>query len=311
MPSVANKFDRFKSAFNNAKYLKSENVRVVVLNDLSSLWLAPIFRGYGLKVISLLHLYLQKRNSEGLGHALIEYHLLRASSYFAHKVFSVNKDNKKTFPVTIDFIGNFISPWFFEKGARQDKLYDIGLISRLSVEKNIPLFVEMVANLSSFSGRPIRALILGKGPDEAKIRSKIQELDIQDQVDLLPWVERQELPEVYDQLKCFAITSHHEGFATTLLEAHARGVPAVVTNTAGFCVEFIAGDKEQTGIIFDASEVNSNTFLQRVLDVIDRTEMYAECCRQKSARFDEDKVLGRIQKEINHLLRSPVTSVSR
>src|SRR5690606_36584526 len=114
------------------------------------------FRSYGLKVVSLLHLYLQKRNEAGLGHGFLEYHLLRTSSYFAHHVLSVNKDNRESFPVRVEFIGNFISPWFFETNHRVDKIYDIGLISRLSVEKNIPLFVEMVANLSSFARRPVK-----------------------------------------------------------------------------------------------------------------------------------------------------------
>ena len=65
MASVARKSDRLKGAFTAAEFLKSEGASVVVLNDLSSLWLAPIFRFYGLKVVSLLHLYLQKRNATG------------------------------------------------------------------------------------------------------------------------------------------------------------------------------------------------------------------------------------------------------
>ena len=55
------------------------------------------------------------------------------------------------------------------------------------------------------------------------------------------WVERKNLPEIYDLGKCFIISSQHEGFATTFLEAHARGLPTIVTRSSGFCGEFVEG----------------------------------------------------------------------
>lgn len=311
MASVSRKSDRLKGAFTAAKFLKSEGASVVVLNDLSSLWLAPIFRFYGLKVVSLLHLYLQKRNATGLGHAWLEYHLLRTGSRFTHHVFSVNKDNQNNLPVPVEFIGNFISPWFFKGVGQVGKIYDIGLISRLSLEKNIPLFIQVVANLGAFAGRPMKALIVGKGPEEARIRAKIEQVGMEDQIDIMPWVERDDLPAIYDQLKCFAITSHHEGFATTLLEAHARGVPAISTRTAGYCGEFIAGEGEPTGLVFDSSEVNSDQFLRSVLGVIEESKAYAELCREKAMRYSEERVLGRIQEVLNVLSASEISSARK
>ena len=49
----------------------------------------------------------------------------------------------------------------------------------------------------------------------------------------------------------FCYQQSHEGFATTLLEAHARGIPAIVTKSSGFCGEFVDGYNDVTGMVFE------------------------------------------------------------
>ncbi len=302
MPSVSSKRERLLKAPVLAKFLKRRGVEVIVLNDLSSLWLAPIFRFYGLKVVSLLHLYLQRKNNAGLGHGWLEFHMLRMASRFAHRVYSVNKDNQESFPVSVEFVGNFISPWFFDASGSDEKRYDLGLIARLSAQKNIPLFVKLLARLNDVSERPITGLIAGKGEEEALVRHEVERLGMQELIELRPWVDRQDLPSVYDQLRCFAITSHHEGFATTLLEAHARGIPAITTHSAGYCAEFVEGVDPVTGIAFDPLDVESETFVYDVIDLIENSGSYHEACRLKAEQFTEDRVLGHIQAGIESLI---------
>ena len=307
MPSVANKKRRLTSAPALARSLKKNGVRVIVLNDLSSLWLAPIFRVYGFKVISLLHLYLQRRSEAGLGHGWLEFHILQMASRFAHRIYSVNKDNQKSFPVPVEFVGNFISSWFFEAPASDEKRYDLGLVARLSVEKNVPLFVHLVSKLNELSERPIRALIVGKGEEEPLVRREIERLGMVDLIELRPWVNRSDLPGIFDQFKCFAITSQHEGFATTLLEAHARGVPAITTRSAGFCPEFVEGVNPVTGIAFAPQEVDSETFICSLINLIEDSASYHKACCNKAEQFTEDRVLGRIQAGIESLIGARAT----
>jgi len=299
--SVASKIRRIQLAPSLARSLRSQGVQIVVLNDLSSLWLAPIFRFFGLKVISLLHLYLQRRNDAGHGHGWLPYHGLRVASRFAHMVYSVNKENQKSLPVKVDWVGNFIPAFFLDAPADKSKNYDLGLISRLSPEKNIPAFVQLVANLNAASGRPVTALIVGKGEEESLIREKIADLGVGDLIEIRPWVDRADLPSVYDQIRCFAITSHHEGFATTLLEAHARGVPAICTRSAGFCGEFLEMFP-RTGLAFEYSQIQSSEFIWQVLTLIDESPSFYEQCRRKASSFSEQEVLGKIQLGIETLL---------
>nr|WP_317200231.1 glycosyltransferase family 4 protein [uncultured Psychrobacter sp.] len=301
MGSVALKPKRLASSFTIVKTLKRSGVKVIVLNDLGSLWLAPIFKLQGFKVVSLLHLYLQRRNVAGLGHSDIEYRLLRFSSRFCDKVFSVNKENLQTFPVEVDFVGNFISPWFFGESEAVKK-YDLGVISRLAKQKNIPLFIDLIQRLNDEGNKPTKALILGRGEEKDNIVKAIKLAGLENNIELRDWADRSELPGIYDSIKCFAITSHHEGFATTLLEAHARGVPAITTKSAGFCAEFVGGFGSATGISFVPEDLESTDFQQSVLSLIDNSESYYEDCINKAALFSEDKVLGKITVEIKSLL---------
>lgn len=299
--SVASKTKRLSSSLHLAKTLKSSGIKVIVLNDLSSLWLAAVFRLQGFKVVSLLHLYLQKKNTAGLGHSDAEYHFLRLSSRFCDKIFSVNKENVQAFPVEVEFVGNFISPWFFGV-SKAAKKYDLGIISRLSSEKNILLFIDLISRLNAQNTETIKALILGRGEEKNNIIKAIEQAGLQDIIELQDWSDRKELPSIYDSIKCFAITSYHEGFATTLLEAHARGVPAITTKSAGFCAEFIESFGGATGISFVPEDVKSVNFQQRVLSLIKRSDDYYESCIDKAHFFNEEKVLGKITQQIEQLL---------
>lgn len=301
MKSVISKKKRLLDSYSFAKKLKKSNIKIIVLNDLSSLWLAPIFKSYGIKVVALLHIYLQKKTSAGLGYAPFEYQLLKISSFFCDKIFSVNKENVDTFPVEIDFVGNFISPWFFSD-CRASKKYDLGIISRLSREKNIPLFIDLIERLNSQRVEPIKALILGRGEEKDNIIKSIAQAGLEDSIVLQDWVDRNELPAIYDSIKCFAITSHHEGFATTLLEAHARGVPAITTKSAGFCAEFVEGYEAVTGISFVPEDISSSVFQREVLSLIDNSGSYYDDCINKAKLFNEDEVLGKITQDIESLI---------
>lgn len=299
--SVASKPKRLFNSLALAKRLKLSGIEVIILNDLSSLWLAPIFKLHGFKVVSLLHMYLQKKNAAGLGHSRAEYHLLRYSSLFCNRIFSVNKENLQAFPVKVEFVGNFISPWFFGESESYKK-YDLAIISRLSKEKNISLFIKIIERLNYNRTEPIKALILGRGAERDRIVKDIKLAGLEDSIELRDWADRSELPKIYDSIKCFAITSHHEGFATTLLEAHARGIPAITTKSAGFCAEFIEGFGSTTGISFTPEDIYSSDFKTKVLSLIVHSKDYHNTCINKAAIFSEDEVLGKISTGIKSLI---------
>lgn len=300
MDSVQSKKKRFFSAIAVARKCKKENFKNIILNDLSTLWLAPIFKIYGYNVISLLHLNLQKRNENNFGHSIFQYYLLKFTSKFCNIIFSVGKRNQDVFGKDkVKFIGNYVPDWFFDTPKKKDtKKYDFVIIARLSREKNIPLFLDLLKNMNDNSARKYNALIVGRGPEKKNIEDIILKKGLSDNIILLDWIKREELPEVYDSGKCFVISSYHEGFATTILESHARGMPAIVTKSSGFCREFVEKFNDETGITFESEDLNDQKFYYNLAKFIDDYKYYEQKCITKAKIFSEKNVFEPILKTL-------------
>ncbi len=301
MDSVASKYDRLASTLTLSRKLKEYGIRTIVLNDLSALWLAPMFRALGFKILALLHLPLSKPDHSGQGHSLTEYYLLWLSSFCCHSIVSVNKNNIDALPAPVSFVGNYVPDWFFGERTQATAQYDFVMVTRYSKEKNIGLFIELLAALGKQQGRHYTALLVGDGPERQAIQDAILDHQLQDSIALQPWAHRRNLPTVYDQGKCFVISSHHEGFATTLLEAHARGVPAIVTRSAGFCGEFVESYGAPTGLVFEPADIADPAFLQSVADLVGNHDAHAQACITKARLFSEETVLGSITAQLETL----------
>ena len=301
LESIGNRTDRARVAFKLAVRMRRVGAKAVILDDLSGLWLAPIFRLFGLKVFSILHIQLKRRDRWGFGHNWISFKLLQLSSRFVHHTFSIGRANVESFPIPVEFIGNFVGPSFFDGSSTKSKRFDLGTVARLSPEKNLSLLLHLVAGLNKTSTRPIRCAIVGDGPDKEELFQLSKELDLSKLVKFLPWGSQSEVRNVLDEIRCFAITSRHEGFATTILESHARGLPALVTNTSGFCPEFVSGYGHSTGLVFDEKDVDSVSTLESILSLIDAHEIYRSQCISKAALFSESIVLEKIVRQVkNH-----------
>ena len=296
MKSAASRGERLVHAWGLAGSLKRQGISHVILNDLASLWLAPLFRLKGFEVISLLHLYLQRRSENPLGHGRLAHFLLRQSTPFCHHIFSVNRDNIAVLGPRVRFIGNFVPAWFFPptRDHRPEKKYDFLFVGRFAREKNLPLLLRLLKNLRDIRGRRCTALLLGEGEELEPTRRLAEAWDLAGQIEFSPWVSREQLPKVYDRGRCFVISSLHEGFATTLLEAHARGLPALVTRSSGFCAEFVEDFGQPTGRAFVAEDLEDASFLGEVEQLLDDAPRLATACVDKAGRFDEESVFGPI-----------------
>ena len=302
IPSVTSLRRRLQVAIHMAWKLRRNKVRAIILDDLSSLWLAPIFRLGGFKVISLLHLKIQVKNEDGFGHSHLQYLGLLASSYFANHIYSVNEENLKTLPGKPEFVGNFVPDWFFDAKTLLPKKYDLAFVGRIAREKNVPLFIELIAEMRRSLQGPVRALIVGCGPDGRLIRRLIEKHGLESDVIMLPWLERSALPNIYDQVRCLVLTSYHEGFPTTILEAHARGVPVVTLSTAGYGSVFVGKTLPRTGLVFEKKDLTSPRAIQKISTLIAHHSEYRLACIQKARQFGDRKILGKIHQDLLHIM---------
>ncbi|MES2213798.1 MAG: glycosyltransferase [Patescibacteria group bacterium] len=125
----------------------------------------------------------------------------------------------------------------FDLHARYGWLFIVLMVSRLTPEKNIPLGLEAFARLRKFfpdSG----LVIVGSGPEEESLRSKVKELGIKNNVAFAGW--QSNLASYYKSANIFLQTSRFEGYGLSLIEAGISGTP-VVTTPVGIAQELKNG----------------------------------------------------------------------
>jgi glycosyltransferase involved in cell wall biosynthesis len=115
----------------------------------------------------------------------------------------------------------------WEKG-HQDVLRAIAAISRGTV---------------AAPARP-RALVIGSGPEEGRLRRHAAELGIADRVEFRPNVAYEEMPAVYASASCLVLGSlpvwfWEEQFGMVLVEAMAAGLPVIASSSGA--IEEVGG----------------------------------------------------------------------
>ena len=104
----------------------------------------------------------------------------------------------------------------------------LGFLGRLSPEKGPDLFLRAVAEAQRI--RPVRAMLCGRGPDEAALRRLAASLDIAGRVTFLDGGA--DPVETIQRCSVLVVPSRYESFCLTLLEAALAGRPVVATRTA-------------------------------------------------------------------------------
>ena len=89
-------------------------------------------------------------------------------------------------------------------------------------------------------------IVVGKGPEKAKLENKIKDLGIEKNVKLVGFVPDSELPQYYASCRLFVLHSLYEAFGIVLLEAMASGKPIISTEVGGIPEVVING---KTGIL--------------------------------------------------------------
>lgn len=105
------------------------------------------------------------------------------------------------------------------------KPIQIGTVSRLVPQKNIPLLLRALKELKSQNSFGFELTIVGSGPLKAALQSLSVELGIENDVFWKGLV--QDITPFYKTLDIFVLPSNYEGFGLVLLEAMAQGVPVI------------------------------------------------------------------------------------
>ena len=103
---------------------------------------------------------------------------------------------------------------------------------RVDHRKGVLELVDACAELVD-SGRDLRLVVSGIGPDVNAVGERVELLGINARVELLGYASYDQAPRVYHRGDIFVSPTYSEGFSNTILEAMASGLPIVSTRTVG------------------------------------------------------------------------------
>jgi glycosyltransferase involved in cell wall biosynthesis len=142
-------------------------------------------------------------------------------------------------------IANGLSPEDFVVRAPAEDAADFLFIGELRLLKGVDVLIEALARIAA--RRPLRAVIVGSGPDAETFKSRARALGLGAAVTFpgaLP------ASDAFPLGRCLVVPSRAESFPYIVLEAGAAGVPLIATAVGGI-PEIVAGT--QTALIAPGS----------------------------------------------------------
>ncbi len=152
--------------------------------------------------------------------------------------------------------------------------YDVVACARLTANKGL---FEVLQAISSLKG--VSLLLIGDGPERARLEDKARSLGIDDRVTFAGWLPEQR--DVYREMqrgKIFLVNSRSEGNPRVAIEAMALGMP-VVTTRVGIMPQF--GEDGELVKFTDGSAKNLSEKLQVLLGDFSSTRAMGERARKE------------------------------
>lgn len=139
----------------------------------------------------------------------------------------------------VDFLNNGVDLdiYKFSQIARNEKRQEfsidnkfvIGHIGRFMTQKNHMFLLDVFYEIVKKRSDAVLLLVGGNGDLEEKVRTKINDLNLQDKV-VFAGI-RSDVPELLSAMDVFVMPSLYEGMPNTIIEAQATGLPCVIADT--------------------------------------------------------------------------------
>lgn len=154
---------------------------------------------------------------------------------------------------------------------------DLLFVGEIEKTKNIEAIVKALPLLPE----EFRLVVAGKpGNDFDDLSKLIEEKKLKNRVDLKGYVSLEELSRLYDESWLFVFPSLFEGFGIPLIEAMARSLPVVSSNST--CLPEVGGD---ACLYFDPSKPEE--LADKVLAIANDESLYQDLIKKGRARVGE------------------------
>lgn len=259
-------FNRFK------KYLINEKPDVVYINVYNSM--SNIY-GYIAKHANIKKIILHAHNNgfdkdkykiktllNNLSKLIFrceEFEYIACSKEAALFCFSKNNINK----CDIVYNGIVVKNFSYNKNIRDlyrkklnlENMFVVGNVGRMTEQKNQLRLLEIFFELKKEKNNS-KLLIVGDGPLEYKIKNKIKELDMEN--DVIIFNRRDDVECLMQAMDCFVFSSIFEGFGVVAIEAQASGLPTFISKD-------LSASIFATDLSFGFSLSNSNVEIVKLI----------------------------------------------
>ena len=120
----------------------------------------------------------------------------------------------------------------YHEGAFGDYVFTA---SRLDAMKRVDLLLRSLVHTHA----PVRAKIAGRGPERAALEALVVELGLGDRVELLGWVDDEQLVALYAGSLAVYYAPFDEDYGYVTVEGFRSGKPVLTTRDAGAVLEFV------------------------------------------------------------------------
>jgi glycosyltransferase involved in cell wall biosynthesis len=153
-----------------------------------------------------------------------------------------------------------------------EKMPVISSAGRLAEQKGFDILISALAGV--VREIPCRLIILGEGPERAKLERLIMKLGLTEVVNMPGWVRN---PWKYiSRSSFFVLPSRWEGWPSALMEAMACGVPVITTDCPGGGKEMV--EKSKGGLIVRTDHIE--TLKEAMLSLLKDSESRASLSAQ-------------------------------
>lgn len=177
-----------------------------------------------------------------------------------------------------------------QKIAPSHRSADILFAGRLISHKNVDVLLRAVKMLKQ-KKQNISLFIVGDGPEKENLKKLTRELNLEDNVSFLGFMEKSE--DVYGIMrsaKLFVSPSTREGFGIVAIEANACGLPVITINHEHNAARNIIANGEN-GIVCDLNEQAIALAAEHLLQTRKEAEFYSAY----AAKYDWGSIFEEIK----------------
>jgi glycosyltransferase involved in cell wall biosynthesis len=147
----------------------------------------------------------------------------------------------------------------------------------------------------------MRLTVAGTSVQEEEVKGVFAP-DLRDRVSVIPFVKREEMPELYARHDIFVFPSLVEGMPLTLLEAMATGMPVVTTNTCGMAD--VVEDDFNGLLVPPASEEKLAEGIERLCQSTELRKRLGLAGRETMRRYTWERVTEKLEEVLTLAARN-------